>query len=301
MFIAWRTEAVLLSDMYSSPARSSSTAPHVQNPQTNHTLSELSTTGAFNGTGLATLNPNNGADQLYLIFQHYSGEIRYSHLTDSNVWLNGIATPLVSSNVKNGTLIAATSYNPNGTANDNTTVGRLPSVHLLRKPCADRRNARSSSSISIAPEPCAKSIRTSALAPGSPATSSTSASKPPTAQLLHSLAAGTQLGTALTLAPAVAATAAASGYTLGAPTAWSRNSCGMPRRTPGNLDINFQTVTATPGRAVCLWATRVMCTCRIRLGSWSCGGRITISAHLILRLIPVVLGFKVTTTSPDTP
>ena len=78
----------------------------------NLTGTDLSTVGAFNVTGLSLIAPYNVPDQIYIFYQHYSGELRYSGLTDSGWHHGGSAEIAVSSSVKNGTPITGCSGEP---------------------------------------------------------------------------------------------------------------------------------------------------------------------------------------------
>ena len=53
--------------------------------------------------------PNDVFDEISMYFQHSSGEIRYSHLTDSGWSGGGSAQRVISSNVKNGTRLTGIS------------------------------------------------------------------------------------------------------------------------------------------------------------------------------------------------
>jgi hypothetical protein len=68
----------------------------------------FSTTGAFNGSGIALASVNFGVDaSLFIFFQHYSGEIRSMILEADGSWVN---TVIVSTNARNGTPISAVAY-----------------------------------------------------------------------------------------------------------------------------------------------------------------------------------------------
>lgn len=75
----------------------------------NLTTSKFSTTGAFNYTGLSIVPPNINFDEMFMYFQHFSGDIRYSHPTTSG-WSGGeSAQTVISSNVMNRTQLAGVS------------------------------------------------------------------------------------------------------------------------------------------------------------------------------------------------
>ena len=77
-----------------------------------------STTGAFNGSGiaLAAQSFDTGKGALVVYFQHWTGEIRYMQLSDpSNSWIGGSADEVVALDAKNGTSLSVVSYSINGT------------------------------------------------------------------------------------------------------------------------------------------------------------------------------------------
>lgn len=88
-----------------TPNATSNTNATVSKPALN-----LSTSGAFNGTGIALLDLGIGSVDLFFYYQHYTGQIRASELR-SNVWRQGQNNNIVvTSNVKNGTPISAVAY-----------------------------------------------------------------------------------------------------------------------------------------------------------------------------------------------
>ncbi|KAI9810614.1 MAG: hypothetical protein M1827_006176 [Pycnora praestabilis] len=96
-----------------SPTSSAQSTPTNDNP------TYLSTSGAFNGTGLAILGlGETGTDavQLHLYFQHFEGQIRQATLVNlEGSWAGGDdSNIIVASNVLNGTPIATISYAYNG-------------------------------------------------------------------------------------------------------------------------------------------------------------------------------------------
>lgn len=72
---------------------------------------DLSTSGAFKGTGLAAFRHTNNGDNLYLAFQHYTGQIRQLVARDNNAWSGGSGSDvIVGSNARNRTPLASTQY-----------------------------------------------------------------------------------------------------------------------------------------------------------------------------------------------
>ena len=69
--------------------------------------SDLSTSGAFNGSGLATMNPVNGKDQIWVVWQDYTGAVALSRMA-SGSWQSPQFLQL--ENVMNGTYLEAISY-----------------------------------------------------------------------------------------------------------------------------------------------------------------------------------------------
>lgn len=87
----------------------------------------LSTTGAFNGSGLAVLSSKLGnisststeSDEekpgnLYVFFQHYTGEIRWAQHMDLDIWKGGSVNEVVANDARNGTPISAIGARPSG-------------------------------------------------------------------------------------------------------------------------------------------------------------------------------------------
>ena len=71
----------------------------------------LSTTGAFNGTGLTNIDPlDSGYIGTLLFFQHFDGDVRFAQLRDSSWNGGGSSNSVGAMNPVNGTPIAATSY-----------------------------------------------------------------------------------------------------------------------------------------------------------------------------------------------
>lgn len=67
-----------------------------------------STTGAFNGSGVAIASVNFGQDaSIFVYFQHYTGEIRSFILEADGTWTG---SNIVASNAKNGTPLSAVAY-----------------------------------------------------------------------------------------------------------------------------------------------------------------------------------------------
>ena len=101
--------------MTSVAGSSPSIAP---NGEANHTTTSnssgtlLSTYGAFNGSGLMSMDPSDGTDQLLLFYQHFNGSLIFSQLLD-NVWQTsalGSGNFLDVQNAANGTSLTGTSY-----------------------------------------------------------------------------------------------------------------------------------------------------------------------------------------------
>ena len=84
----------------------------------NLTKQYLSGSGALNGTGIATLFPNNTVDDLWLVYQSYTGDIVYSAYSSGGAWQSGQSLGI--HDAFNGTSLAAVTYNPVGS--DRTTV-----------------------------------------------------------------------------------------------------------------------------------------------------------------------------------
>ena len=79
----------------------------------------LSTTGAFNGSGIALASESFNASSygsIVMYFQHHTGQIRYTQLATDGSWKGGDATEVVAVDAKNGTPIAAVAYARNNTA-----------------------------------------------------------------------------------------------------------------------------------------------------------------------------------------
>lgn len=77
------------------------------------TPSSYSTTGAFNGTGLALAEESfeiggHGATNMY--FQHHTGQLRVIELAADGSWKGGSPAEVVAFNAKNGTPISVVSY-----------------------------------------------------------------------------------------------------------------------------------------------------------------------------------------------
>ena len=233
--------------------------------------------------------PYNVRDQIYLFYQHYSGDLRYSELTDSGWQGGGSAEIAVSSSVKNGTPIAGCSGEPGDVIFVRNSQALANQTKIL-----NLSDSSPTSSTSIHQGPCKKSTRaTTVPAAGPPATSAASNFAPLTATTQPSQVAGIQNGTVLT-----PGTAAECGFTLGVLTALSTSSRGTLPQTYGALATHSRTVTAMRERNVGREAQCRTCTCRIRTMSWSCGGKIMIPAKRTVRHIRVVYGIKVSTTPP---
>ena len=71
------------------------------------TPSDLSTSGAFDRSGLATMNPENGENQIWVVWQDYTGAVALSRKT-SGLWQSPQFLQL--ENVMNGTYLEAISY-----------------------------------------------------------------------------------------------------------------------------------------------------------------------------------------------
>lgn len=77
----------------------------------------FSTTGAFNGSGIAIAQQSFTNDltagqqgTIVMYFQHWTGEIRYKQLTPSGQWQGGDTSTIVASDAKNNTPLSAVSY-----------------------------------------------------------------------------------------------------------------------------------------------------------------------------------------------
>ena len=105
--------AVLLSRKHSgSPSISGNAAPADSNLPTpkdgNQGPSAFTKQGAFNGTGMATMFPYTNSDSVWLLYQHFDGDIQLARLSSSGVWQKPEALGL--KNVLNGTALEAMSY-----------------------------------------------------------------------------------------------------------------------------------------------------------------------------------------------
>jgi len=76
-----------------------------------------STTGAFNGSGIALAQQSFSADltqgvqgSIVMYFQHWTGDIRYEQLSSTGSWLGGDESTIVASDAKNNTPLSAVSY-----------------------------------------------------------------------------------------------------------------------------------------------------------------------------------------------
>ncbi|KAI7517423.1 hypothetical protein KC331_g21717, partial [Hortaea werneckii] len=84
--------------------------------------SYYSTTGAFNGSGIALASQSFATDlqtgtqgSIVMYFQHHSGEIRWQQLSSSG-WIGGSASEVVAIDAKNSTPLSAVAYTTNGTS-----------------------------------------------------------------------------------------------------------------------------------------------------------------------------------------
>lgn len=74
-----------------------------------------STTGAFNGSGIAIASASFLSEgQITLFFQHHTGTIRYMQLLNNGDWIGGTSSEIVAGDARNGTPIAAVPYDNNG-------------------------------------------------------------------------------------------------------------------------------------------------------------------------------------------
>lgn len=83
--------------------------------------SYYSTQGAFNGSGIALASQSfAGAGEtatqgsLVMYFQHHSGEIRWSQLSQEGQWLGGSSSEVVAVDAKNNTPLSAVAYSVQG-------------------------------------------------------------------------------------------------------------------------------------------------------------------------------------------
>ena len=116
----WRHEATLplteacMRRSQSSPSNQSASAgPDNSSIPASVTPSYYSTTGAFNGTGVAVAGESfgtggHGATNMY--FQHHTGQLRVIQLAADGSWKGGSTFEIVATNAKNGTPISAVSY-----------------------------------------------------------------------------------------------------------------------------------------------------------------------------------------------
>ncbi|KAI6859960.1 hypothetical protein KC338_g7156 [Hortaea werneckii] len=84
--------------------------------------SYYSTTGAFNGSGIALASQSFATDlqtgtqgSIVMYFQHHSGEIRWQQLSSTG-WIGGSASEVVAIDAKNSTPLSAVAYTTNGTS-----------------------------------------------------------------------------------------------------------------------------------------------------------------------------------------
>lgn len=89
--------------------------------------SYYSTTGAFNGSGIALASESFSKNltqgtygSLIMYFQHHSGQIRYQQLS-SNGWIGGTASEVVATDAKNSTPLSAVAY----------TIGQTSFWHIF--------------------------------------------------------------------------------------------------------------------------------------------------------------------------
>jgi len=88
-----------------TPAPSSSPSP----VNTNGTSTGIgSTTGVWNGTGMAAITPFVNNDPIWLVSQRYTGEVQLSRMDSSGTWHDPQVLQLP--NVMNGTFLEAISY-----------------------------------------------------------------------------------------------------------------------------------------------------------------------------------------------
>ncbi|KAL6714175.1 hypothetical protein ACLMJK_008669 [Lecanora helva] len=74
---------------------------------------ELSTIGAFNGSGIALASQSfasAGYGSIVMYFQHHTGQLRSAQLATDGSWRGGDVTEVVAADAKNGTPIAAVAY-----------------------------------------------------------------------------------------------------------------------------------------------------------------------------------------------
>ena len=115
--------------------------------------SYLSTTGAFNGSGIALASQSfesGGFGSVVMYFQHHTGQIRSAQLDNNGEWRGGDATEVVATDAKNRTPIAAVAY-----ARNETARVRYPLLQGsgLQHQIADKRSGTSSISMSTTPSP----------------------------------------------------------------------------------------------------------------------------------------------------
>lgn len=88
------------------PGSTSSAAADVASPSASPDIQTKSR--AFNGTGIASVFPHNGNDLFWLIYQDYTGDLKYLALGTNNVWQP--SKSLGITNVMNGTRLTADAY-----------------------------------------------------------------------------------------------------------------------------------------------------------------------------------------------
>lgn len=99
----------------SSPSPTDTSSPPTPNVTAKTTSPQrpASTTGAFNGTAMNTMDARDAdgsTNNFWIFFQHHSGQIRKSFTTQEG-WSGGTNNDVVvSSDVKNGTPISASSF-----------------------------------------------------------------------------------------------------------------------------------------------------------------------------------------------
>ena len=91
---------------------SQETAPPLNT--TGEASTSLSTSGAFNGTGIALLDQGSDSVNLFVYYQNHAGQVRSSALVNNKWTSRGDADIGVAPNVKNGTPLATVSYTLDG-------------------------------------------------------------------------------------------------------------------------------------------------------------------------------------------
>ena len=236
--------------------------------------------------------PKGVYDQIFIYFQHYSGEIRYSELTDSG-WSGGEdAQTVVSSNVKNRTQLAGISSKAGNVWTVRAFLLQVLILQTLRRKANSQKRIRHTYSTLIPQELYKTSFKVTAAtatAVGQPAILAASIFEFLTLQKQHSRPVGSQYGMALIweTAPDFVSMSVSK-------MASSMNTLGTKNPTHGSPGTSSRAATATVAPHAGLENFRTY-TCRIRTTNSRCFGKTSTLEKLIPQPIPLVSGIKVRT------